>query len=153
MKLIFWIIASLALIITISECKSTKKVTEDDATEKAVAQKITLYDKPFEDLKSDYFNIDSMAVENQTLAVFVSYGGGCGEVDFNMYYKPQMMAVMPHKSNLFLTLTDNDPCRSVVSEKLLFDLSVFNKEAKSGGVILNLNGKELRYQLSGEQAD
>jgi len=150
MKRIFWIFVSLTVLMTVAECKSTKKVSENDAEAQATVQKMTFYNEPFEDLKTDYFDIDSMAVENQKLAVFVSYGGGCGEVDFNMYYKPQMMAVMPHRSNLFLTLADNDPCRSVVSKKLLFDLSVFNKEAKTGGIILNLNGKELQYQLSDE---
>ncbi len=150
MKFNYWILIILVAIMTVAACKSTKKTSEKDADAKTPVRNMIFFDKPFEDLKTDYFDIDSLAVEGQTLAVFVSYGGGCGDAAFEMYYKPQMITVMPHRSSLFLKLIDNDPCRSIISEKLLFDLSVLNKEATTGGVILTISDNELRYQISDE---
>jgi len=82
------------------------------------------------------------------LFVYVTYGGGCGDAEFKMFYKPQVMAVMPHRNVLYLKLTDNDPCRELIQKELVYDLSVFNKEAKSGGVIFSLDEYEFMYTMS-----
>ncbi len=150
MRLLYWTSFLLVAFMTMTACKSTKKTSEQNQHPKESAQQMTLYDKQFKDLQTDNYDIDSISIENQTLIVLVSYGGGCGDADFEMYYQPQMLTVMPHRGNLFLKLKDDDPCRSIVSKKLAFDLSVFTKEAKAGGIILNLNGQEFTYRISDE---
>ena len=106
--------------------------------------------KPFDSLKTDYFSIDSVSVNHQILFVYVNYSGGCGDVKFEMFYTPQLMTVMPHRRNLALKLTDNDPCREIIQKKLAYDLTVFNKEAETDGVIISINNSEFLYTLSGQ---
>ena len=148
MRTILAFILIIALGITIWSCKGTKKVSESNGNINDSVDEIVLSNKPLDSLKTDYFSIDSVSMDNQTLFVYVNYGGGCGDVKFEMFYIPQLMTVMPHRRNLALKLTDNDPCREIIQKKLAYDLSVFDKEDRTGGVIININNSEFLYTLS-----
>ena len=148
MRISLAFILIIALGITTWSCKGTKKVTESNGNTNDSVNEITLSNKPLDSLKTDYFSIDSVSMNNQMLFVYVNYGGGCGEVKFEMFYTPQLMTVMPHRRNLSLILTDNDPCREIIQKKLAYDLSVFNKEAETGGVIISINNSEFLYTLT-----
>ena len=145
MRTILAFILIIALGITTWSCKGTKKMTESNSD---TVNEIVLSNKPLDSLKTDYFSIDSVSINNQILFVYVNYSGGCGDVKFEMFYTPQIMTVMPHSRNLALKLTDNDPCREIIQKKLAYDLSVFDKEARTGGVIININNSEFLYTLS-----
>jgi len=148
MRTILAFILIIALGITTWSCKGTKKVTESNGNINDSVNEIVFSNKPLGSLKTDYFSIDSVSMDNQTLFVYVNYGGGCGDVKFEMFYTPQLMTVMPHRRNLALKLTDNDPCREIIQKKLAYDLLVFDKEARTGGVIININNSEFLYTLS-----
>jgi len=148
MRISLVFILIIALGITSWSCKGTKKVTESNGNTNDSVNEITLSNKPLDSLKTDYFSIDSVSMNNQILFVYANYGGGCGDVKFEMYYTPQLMTVMPHRRNLALKLTDNDPCREIIQKKLAYDLSVFNKEAETGGVIISINNSEFLYTLT-----
>jgi len=148
MKISLAFILIIVLGITAWSCKGTKKITESNGNPNDSANEIVLSDKPLDSLKTDYFSIDSVSIDNQILFVYVNYSGGCGDVKFEMFYTPQLMTVMPHRRNLALKLTDNDPCREIIQKKLVYDLSVFNKEAETGGVIISINNSEFLYALS-----
>ena len=148
MRISLAFILIIALGITTWSCKGTKKVAESNGNINDSVNEIVLSNKPLDSLKTDYFTIDSVSMDNQTLFVYVNYGGGCGDVKFEMFYIPQLMTVMPHRRNLALKLTDNDPCREIIQKKLAYDLSVFDKEARTGGVIININKSEFLYSLS-----
>lgn len=139
----------ILLGISCTNCKSTKKAAESNKNNKQL-NPITLYSEPVDSLKTDYFDIDSVSVHDQVLKVYVTYGGGCGEATFDMYYKPQLMTVLPHRNFLLLKLNDNDPCRELIQKELLYDLSVFKKEAKEGGVVITLDKYEFYYSISEE---
>ena len=148
MRISLAIILIIALGITTWSCKGTKKITESNGNSNDSVNELVLSNKPLDSLKTDYFSIDSVSMNNQMLFVYVNYGGGCGEVKFEMFYTPQLMTVMPHRRNLSLILTDNDPCREIIQKKLAYDLSVFNKEAETGGVIISINNSEFLYTLT-----
>ena len=148
MRTILAFILIIALGITTWSCKGTKKVTESNGNINDSVNEIVLSNKPLDSLETDYFSIDSVSINNQILFVYVNYSGGCGDVKFEMFYTPQIMTVMPHRRNLALKLTDNDPCREIIQKKLAYDLSVFDKEARTGGVIININNSEHLYTLS-----
>jgi hypothetical protein len=137
----------LILGILLTNCKSVKKTAESGENVRKL-DNISLYTKPADSLKTDYYDIDSVSIYNQTLKVYVTYSGGCGEASFEMFYKPQIMTVLPHRNVLLLKLIDEDPCRELIQKELLFDLSVFNKEAKGGGVVMSLDKYELLYSFS-----
>lgn len=147
-RITFMVLVMIGLVFY--SCKGTKKAAESDQNTKPSAEKISLYDKPIDSLKTDYYTIDSIAMSEQTLYVYVTYSGGCGEVQFEMFYKPQLMTVMPHRRTLLLKLIDNDPCRELIQKKLAYNLSIFNDEAKSGGVVISLDTYEFMYTISEE---
>ena len=149
MKKIYWIIPFVFLLGIIASCKSSKKTSTTEAKSEEPVQQLIYYNQPLDSLATDYYDIDSVALDGQYLLLYVNYGGGCGDVKFDMYYQPQKILVMPHRASLFLKLTDNDPCRSIVTKKLIFDLSVMDKEAKAGGVVLSLGDKKITYKISG----
>lgn len=144
------IFAILLISIAFFNCNGTKNTAESNQKSKLASGDIILYSEPLDSLKTDYFDIDSIALKDQALSVYVTYSGGCGDVFFEMYYQPQVIAVLPHRNSLFLKLHGNDPCREIVQKKLLYDLSMFNQQAKSGGVVFNLNEFEFIYTLSEE---
>ena len=148
MRISLAFILIIALGITTWSCKGTKKVTESNGNINDSVNEIVLSNKPLDSLKTDYFSIDSVSMDNKILFVYVNYSGGCGDVKFEMFYTPQLMTVMPHRRNLALKLMDNDPCREIIQKKLAYDLSVFDKEVRTGGVIININNSEFLYTLS-----
>ena len=95
----------------------------------------------------------SFSVVGDVLEVFVSYGGGCGEADFEMYYTQRVMNSMPPQTVIYLGFTDSDPCRSIVTKKLTFSLEPFRIMAENGGIWLILGGSDLRqlYKREGPQ--
>lgn len=150
MRKITTFVTLLMLGFLFFSCKGTKKTTETSQIIKPASDKISLYTLPSDSLKTDFFNIDSIAMKDQTLFVFITYSGGCGDVKFEMFYKPQVLTVMPHRNSLLLKLTDDDPCRELIQKKLAYDLSIFNAEAQSGGVVFNLDKYEFMYTISEE---
>jgi hypothetical protein len=147
MKRSFIYILILFLGISFNNCKSTRKTTDSEKDTKKL-ETIALYTEPIDSLKTDYYDIDSVSLNAQALKVYVTYSGGCGEATFEMFYKPQLMTVLPHRNLLLLKLTDDDPCRELIQKELIYDLSIFKKEAKDGGVIIILDKYELLYSIS-----
>lgn len=148
MRISLAFILIIVLGITTWSCKGTKKITESNENPNDSTNEIVLSNKPLNSLKTDFFSIDSVSINHQILFVYVNYSGGCGDVKFEMFYTPQLIAVMPHRRNLALKLTDNDPCREIIQKKLAYDLSVFNKEAETGVVVISINNSEFLYTLS-----
>ncbi len=144
------LIALIFIGLVFYSCKGTKKTTETKQNMRPSADEISFYDKSIDSFATDHFEIDSISINEQTLFVYVSYSGGCGEVEFEMFYKPQVLTVMPHRNTLLIRFTDNDPCRELIQKRLIYDLSIFNKEAKSGGVVFNLDKYEFIYTISEE---
>lgn len=91
-------------------------------------------------IKSDFFEIESMILDGHCLKLGISYGGGCGETSLQLFYENIDASTMP--ANVFLSpkFTDHDPCRAIVHDSVLFDLSEFQGVARSGGVIIHLVG-------------
>ena len=100
--------------------------------------------------ESDFFNLDSLAITDKCLEVFVSYSGGCGEANFDLYYTNMVMHSMPPQTTLFLHFKDEDPCRSIVRDTLYFELSNFAELASTGGIWLRLRDSDRRvlYDVS-----
>ena len=94
----------------------------------------------------DPFDVDSMTIDGDCLNVFVHYGGGCGEANFELYYTQIVAQSMPPQTSLQLSFEDNDNCRSIVSRRLFFDLEPFSDYANNGGIYLLIAGKRVLYQ-------
>ena len=99
-------------------------------------------EQPAKDLKSDFFEIDSLNINGNCLEIVVNYGGGCGDADFNLYYSDSITERMPPETKFYLVLKDDDPCRSIVHKKLKYSLEFYKDVAKNSGIYLHVSGKE-----------
>lgn len=95
---------------------------------------------------SDPFHLNTAAVDGDSLAVEVSYSGGCREHEFELALDDAFMESDPVQLNLTLIHHANDdPCQRWVTEPRRFDLSpvkvrfqaTYNRD--SGTVHLNLS--------------
>lgn len=107
-----------------------------------VCNQIVKTDKLPDSVKSDFFQIESMIIDKNCLKLGISYDGGCGETSLQLFHQNFDASVMP--ANIFLTpkFTDNDPCRAIVRDSVMFDLSEFQSAARSGGVTIHIQGYE-----------
>jgi hypothetical protein len=136
------LIFSVAAYSTIS-CRVKKGAAAEQTELKNATAGCTpmqLEEEPLLPVASDLFDLDSVWIEGYCLNFLVGYSGGCGSVDFQLYYNDKVMKSMPPQTSLFLAFTDSDPCRSLIQDTLRFDLSPFEAMARAGGVILNVAG-------------
>ena len=72
-------------------------------------------------------------MDGTCLKMAVTYGGGCKDHTFGIYWNGIVAKSMPPKANLFLSHNSNeDHCRSVKTENLAFDLSEMLDPASNG---------------------
>ena len=122
-----------------SSCHTVKKIVKiEEAVE--VCESMTYTNQQFSDIVSDYYSLDTIFVVNNCLNIWVSYSGGCGDAEFELYYTNKVMESMPPKSNLLLQLIDNDDCRAIVQQKLFYNLNFFEEYAKKDGITLRFAG-------------
>ncbi|MFA7420874.1 MAG: hypothetical protein WCZ90_14420 [Melioribacteraceae bacterium] len=99
-------------------------------------------------LKKDLLAVNSASIENNMLALSVSYGGGCREHIIDLYSytgimksnPPQMSLVLSHNAN-------NDMCEAYITKTIRFDLSKIKEYlggqvGTTGTVILNITGTD-----------
>lgn len=134
---------------TLLSCSTSKKVVESKQEPNLECQKMILLEEPVDSLRFDHYEIDSVMIKDQCLDFVVNYGGGCGEASFELYYGNEIMESIPPETVIYLSLEDNDPCRSIVTKKLSFSLSTFKKYADRGGIYFKIHGsdKSILYQI------
>lgn len=134
---------TLLLLLALFSCQSQKKTTEQQNGEQInVCQPMFNLTEEVNPGPSDHFSIDSLSITRNCLEIFVNYGGGCGGAEFQLYNANRIKESLPPQTVLFLHLKDEDPCRSIVSDTLYFDLSPFNKFANNSGIWLKFKGFE-----------
>jgi len=135
-KLLFILITTLIAV----SCGTSRKGTTEENAIPEPCEAIIFIDKPYTEVETDYYSLDSLFIENGCLNIWVSYGGGCGDAEFTLYYNNIVLESFPPKANLMLKLKDEDNCRAIVQQKLYYDLSFFNDYAVGGGINLKLAG-------------
>ncbi len=144
------IITTLSLLaVLLASCNTSKKIVEKkNADMDNICNSMTFNSQPVSKLSSDYYTIDTLFIVDNCLNMWVSYSGGCGNADFKLYYTDRMVTSMPPKTTLRLQLTDNDPCRAIIQQKLYFNISFFDDYAKKTGILLKFAGsnKSILYK-------
>jgi hypothetical protein len=137
----------LSALLFLFSCHAQKEVGKHQKP-KVSCKPMVLLTEEANATESDPYQLDSLAVIDDCLEVFVSYSGGCGGAAFELYYTNRVMQSMPPQSVLHLHFKDEDPCRSIVRDTLYFDLSNFKELAKSGGIWLRLKDSDKRALYS-----
>lgn len=92
----------------------------------------------------DPFYLNNAKVLGNDLLVDVSYGGGCGHVNFTLVSGGIFMESDPVQTNIYLNLEDSDPCEAFITKQLVFDLSELAQryresyQVSHGIIMLNL---------------
>ena len=107
-------------------------------------------DYPHYTHRSDRFDIDSVAVTNDTLLVHVKYSGGCNEHDFYTFgslawmesQPPVMPAAIVHNGH-------NDACDALIRKTLAIDLTPVTELSGYGNeVYIDIGPQGLRVHYS-----
>lgn len=79
---------------------------------------------PPEILLRDNFELSGVSILDDTLTMFVRYGGGCFEHDFGLYMDPpEFMESNPAQADIYLRHYGNDdPCDALVSDQIRFNI-------------------------------
>lgn len=100
-------------------------------------------------MESDYVDIESVILKDNTLFIAVSYSGGCEEHDFELIGNPLIMKSLPPKRTIQLYHNANgDSCRSLLNEILEIDITDLAYDQTAGSeIILILEGweEEINY--------
>ena len=144
----------LFALLFLFSCHSQKKAAKQNKKSEVVCNPMLLLTEEVNAKESDFFDLDSLAITDNCLEVFVSYSGGCGEANFDLYYTNMVMHSMPPQTTLLLNFKDEDPCRSIVYDTLYFELSNFVELASSGGIWLRLRDSDRRvlYKLESNKS-
>ncbi len=107
-----------------------------------ICKRINYSDELFgnEPSQGDPFIFERVSVEEDELYVTVSYGGGCGEVDFELYGVLSPILIYPPQVNVRLVFDDRDFCEALITKDLCFDLIPISERSDSGIVNLNIMG-------------
>ena len=140
----------LFALLFLFSCHAQKEATkQQNQKSEIVCKPMLLLTEEAKVEESDFFNLDSLAITNKYLEVFVSYSGGCGEADFEIYHTNMVMHSMPPQTVLLLNFKDNDPCRAIIRDTLYFDLLPFHELAASGGIWLKFRDSDKKVLYKG----
>ena len=98
------------------------------------------------DYSTDSFEITDASISAHTLTLGVTYGGGCGEVDFSLLVNNSFMESNPVQVQVIPVLQDRDNCKSLVTREICFDLTelaeLYNAayQTSSGSILLRVAG-------------
>lgn len=134
---------------------SSVKVTVKDLL---LNNSIIIDDELYNNAPRDPFEIEYLRIYKDTLEIDIIYSGGCGEHDFYLISKENFMESDPVQIHCVLSHKDNnDPCDSIVSDRLLIDLTPLKEkwqqeyQSESGRIIMLLkNYSESILYIFGE---
>lgn len=104
----FLIFASICLTaFTCEDLKPSEEITTIQTSSSSICEKAVLNNDD-KQINSDPFSFEEVMIEGNCLKVSVSYGGGCKDVNFELYQASEIMESYPPQMNLFLKLEDDD---------------------------------------------
>lgn len=143
-KHLTYVIVIITTLCVLSSCKSTKDVSINN-TEPEKCEAMSFNKTSLSQIESDYYTIDTLFITNNCLNIWVSYSGGCGDAEFELFFTDEVLETHPLSTTLLLKLTDNDNCRAIVQQKLFYDLSFFKDYAFNNGIEILIGDKKIMY--------
>lgn len=131
MKIIFVLLFG----ILIYSCEEGTSVDLTSCPEKVIYD-TAMYNHGF----YDSFAYDSVWIEGDCLKANVLYGGGCGDVLFQLVWDGAVMESYPVQVRLKLSFMDNDLCKALIHKDLAYDISMLKVGGSNHKVIVHLEG-------------
>jgi hypothetical protein len=108
-------------------------------------EKLVLDDAMYQNGIYDEFVFDSVWIEGNCLKANVIYGGGCGDVLFQLLWNGAIMESNPPLVQLKLSFVDNDLCKALIHKTLSYDISMLQVGGSGRKVFVHL--KDWKKQL------
>lgn len=128
--------------VAVVSCNSKKKIVEITEEKTNIVLVQPGYVAPE---STDAFTVDNALVDGDKLMMYVSYGGGCKSHVFKAFASNAYMKSMPPKLSVFIEHNSNeDMCKSIVKDTLVFDISTIKYPGKDKdySVIFTINNWE-----------
>lgn len=115
-KLRFWVTLSIAFALTSCDHAINARLIGTN--------RIEISDIAPGDLKKDSFSITHATIDNTSLYIVASSGGGCREHSYTLTMTPSaFMESFPVQANIYLRHdAKDDPCDAIVTDSVVFDL-------------------------------
>jgi hypothetical protein len=126
---------SLLLAVLLFSCENGTEVKLTSCPEKLIYD-TAMYNHGF----YDSFAFDSVWIEGDCLKANVLYGGGCGDILFQMYWDGAVMESYPVQVRLKLSFMDNDLCKALMHKDLAYDISMLKVGGSNHKVIIHVDG-------------
>ena len=137
-----YLISVLAIFGLVASCSNAKEL-EPDVTTPAPQENILkgILVTDMNSYGSDPLGITNVVVEKNLMRVSVKYSGGCKEHEFELMGNKMISKSIPAQRSIKLFhRADNDDCREIIEETLVFDISAF--AVGTSEVKLRLDGWE-----------
>lgn len=99
---------------------------------------IRIDDDLFLNAPNDDFQIISATISNNNLNLIIAYGGGCGEVYYDLVTANNYINTNPIQKNIRLAFNDQDNCEAGIELELSFDLTQV-QISSTDRIIINLD--------------
>ncbi len=129
------------MLLVFSSCASLWKQQHTDSKAvngKSLCNPILKSPKAHTNVTEYAFLIEKLRVFNQCLKVNFQYEGGCGTKALNLYQVSIDQSIAPPVVWFSVEFLDQDPCREIISDSILFDLTDYESVARSGGIMIRL---------------
>ncbi len=85
---------------------------------------VLITDLPPEEIQLDSFTLEDIEIAGDTIALSITYSGGCNEHNFSLYMSlAAFFESYPVQANLYLRHNGNDDaCDALISEEVSFNL-------------------------------
>ncbi|MEP1094905.1 MAG: hypothetical protein ABJG78_07320 [Cyclobacteriaceae bacterium] len=126
----------------------------EESDQVSLEKDVIIIDK-FSVIEDSEMLINNAEIESDILTLSIQYGGGCGEIDYDLYTSGLFMESNPVQLEVVLSFEDNDTCEALITKDLSFDLEPVatlwkdSYQEASGTVIVRLKGysDSIRYDF------
>ncbi|MCG3164253.1 MAG: hypothetical protein POELPBGB_00007 [Bacteroidia bacterium] len=124
--------------------KETKPADKKKETKVADGTKKVIVDPNREtpETKGKTYRIKTYSIEGNILSIEVSYRGGCGQHNFELYSNGLLKKSLPPQIDVYLEhKKENETCSEDIKQTLQFDISPLRKPGNEL-IILNINSAD-----------
>ena len=141
-KIFIYVIIAFGVLF--SNCEKDKNVTPGDIH---VDNTIIVDSALYSNAPNDEFEYSNAEIIGDSLTLTIRYEGGCEEVKLKLIDSEDIMESIPVQRNIRLSLNDNDPCETIITKIISFDLTPI-KLSDQNSIKLNLAGwdSQLLYE-------
>jgi hypothetical protein len=124
--------------------------TNDDDNSSSLLESldvIRVEENLFVNAPNDGFEIINASISDNNLNITIVYGGGCGNIYYDLVTGNDYLETIPIQKNIRLAFDDKDNCEAGIELELSFDITQIQLSSNDS-IILNLDKWEDQIEYS-----